>query len=397
MPLVLPSLAKAQEITEEEALRRLVQESPQARALRAQPEITRADAKTWSLAPNPTITYNREDSALTRDDFLMVQQSLPITGRRGLLRRAGSAAVEATSAESSHALVQLQSDLRLTFHELVLAQERKRLLDKGIAELQEVVRILQEREREGESSTFDRLRAERELADVQVELVSAQTSIVQARSRLASFFAPGTDPDSLVAKGQFAQDGSLPPVTELVIRALETRGDYRAEEHQLARWEFERRAARRTRVPEPILNAGLKRTRIPGFADSGYVVSLTIPLPLFNRGQAETARAQAVAEKIRAERLALRQQIEAEVKGTYAALELRRRLAQDYSRELGQKGTDLAQIAQLAYQEGAQGILELVDAYRIALHSQLRAVELSAAAKQAQIELDRAVGEEVLP
>jgi hypothetical protein len=38
-----------------------------------------------------------------------------------------------------------------------------------------------------------------------------------------------------------------------------------------------------------------------------------------------------------------------------------------------------------------------VDAYRIALHSQLQAVELSAAAKQAQIELDRAVGEEVLP
>jgi cobalt-zinc-cadmium efflux system outer membrane protein len=294
-------------------------------------------------------------------------------------------------------LVQLQTDLRLAFYELLHAQERKALLDKGIAELQEVVRILKEREREGEGSRFDRLRAERELADVQVELVSAQTSIVQARARLAAFFASGTDPALIVAKGQFTQDGSLPLGAELVNRALEARGDYRAGGHDLERWEFEGRAAKRARIPEPILGGGLKRTQIPGFADNGYVVSLSIPLPLFNRGQAETARAQAVARRIQAERLALRQQIEAEVKGAYAALELRRRLAHDYSRELGQKGTDLAQIAQVAYQEGAQGILELVDAYRIALHSQLQAVELSAAAKQAQIELDRAVGEEVLP
>ena len=328
MPLVFASLAAAQEITEEEALRRLVQESPQARALRAAPEIARAETKAWSLAPNPTLTYSREDAAQTRDDFLLVQQSLPITGRRGLMRRAGGAAVEATSAETSHALVQLQTDLRLTFYELLHAQERKALLDKGIAELQEVVRILKEREREGEGSRFDRLRAERELADVQVELVSAQASIVQAQSRLAAFVAPGTDPALIVAKGQFTQDGSLPPVAELVNRALEARGDYRAGGHELERWEFEGRAAKRSRVPEPILGGGLKRTQIPGFADNGYVVSLSIPLPLFNRGQAETARAQAVARRIQAERLALRQQIEAEVKGAYAALELRRRLAE---------------------------------------------------------------------
>ncbi len=66
-------------------------------------------------------------------------------------------------------------------------------------------------------------------------------------------------------------------------------------------------------------------------------------------------------------------------------------------RELGEKSTELAQIAQVAYQEGEQGILELLDAYRVALLSQRRALELLAAAKRAEIELDRAVGEEVLP
>ena len=139
-PLVLPSFVTGQEITEDDALRRLAEESPQVRALRAKPEIARAETKAWSLAPNPNITYNREDSALTRDAFLLVQQSLPITGRRGLMRRAGGAAVEAASAETNHALLQLRSDLRMTFYELLLAQEREGALHKGMPELQEVVR-----------------------------------------------------------------------------------------------------------------------------------------------------------------------------------------------------------------------------------------------------------------
>ena len=43
------------------------------------------------------------------------------------------------------------------------------------------------------------------------------------------------------------------------------------------------------------------------------------------------------------------------------------------------------------------GILELLDSYRVTRRSLLRLLELEALAKEAQIELDRAVGEEVLP
>ncbi len=389
--------AAAQELTEQEALRRLVEESPQVRALRARVREVRADMRGRSLAPNPTVSYIREDAGGTKDDFLLVQQSLPVTGRLGLLRRAGDAAVRATEAESSYALLQLRSDLRLAFYDLLLAQEREAVLRKGVAELQEVVRIMREREREGEGSAFDRMRAERELADTQVELISAEALLAQARARLASFFAPGTEPNSLRATGQFRDGGPLPSVAELVARALEIRGDYRAEQEQLERYRFERRAAERQRIPEPVVNAGIKRVRTPGMVDSGYTVSLTLPIPLFNRGQTEAARARAAYERTQAERLALQQQIETDVKAAYAAARLRRRIADDYVRELGEKGVELSRIAQIAYQEGEQGILELLDAYRVALLSQLRALELLAAAKRAEIELDRAVGEEVLP
>ncbi|MCH6554224.1 MAG: TolC family protein [Acidobacteria bacterium] len=137
--------------------------------------------------------------------------------------------------------------------------------------------------------------------------------------------------------------------------------------------------------------------RALGIVSRGYVVTLTVPIPLFNRGQTEAARARADYRRVQAERDALRQRIETKVTAAHAAARIRRRIADTYVRELGEKGVELARIAQIAYREGEQGILELLDAQRVSLLSQLRVLELSASAKQAEIELDRAAGEEVLP
>jgi cobalt-zinc-cadmium efflux system outer membrane protein len=49
----------------------------------------------------------------------------------------------------------------------------------------------------------------------------------------------------------------------------------------------------------------------------------------------------------------------------------------------------------VAYQEGEIGILQLLDAYRTQRQAQLRMLEIQAAVKEAQIELERVVGEEL--
>jgi cobalt-zinc-cadmium efflux system outer membrane protein len=57
----------------------------------------------------------------------------------------------------------------------------------------------------------------------------------------------------------------------------------------------------------------------------------------------------------------------------------------------------LVRTALIAYDEGEQGILELLDAYRIALAVELRRLMLAAEVRKARIHLDRVVGEEVIP
>src|SRR5262249_44284777 len=111
----------------------------------------------------------------------------------------------------------------------------------------------------------------------------------------------------------------------------------------------------------------------------------------------EAAVADAATERVQAERLVLKQQIASEVKAAYEVTRLRRRLAEEYQKNVGAKNVELTQIARVAYQEGEHRILELMDAFRVRLNSQLRALDLVASAKQAEIELERAVGEEVFP
>jgi cobalt-zinc-cadmium efflux system outer membrane protein len=384
-------------MSEAEALRRFEQENAQARALAARVRVIRAETRAWSLPPNPSVSYSREDSAGTQDNFLLVQQSLPLSGRLGLLRRAGDSTVAAAEAEAGFEQLQLRSDFRSAFYGLVLAQKREALIEAWVPQLREIARVLREREKEGEGSAFDRLRAERELADAEASLASTRVLLTQARARLAAFFAPGTNATTLVARGDFSAGAAPPSLEELLARSLQVRGDYLAGQRQLERWGYEQRAAERLRIPEPVVTAGLKRTTLPGARDNGYAVSVTVPLPLFNRGQTDAQRARAAAEQTQFAVAARRQWIETEVRAAYESVELRRRIAQQYARELGDKGATLSRIGRLAYQEGEQGILELLDAYRVALFSELQALELAWSAKQAEIELNRAVGEEVLP
>jgi cobalt-zinc-cadmium efflux system outer membrane protein len=387
----------SQQLTEKEALKRFAEENQRARALGARVEVARAETRVRTLLPTPGISYSRED-AITKEDYLLIEQRIPVSGRLGLLRRAGDAAVNVQREESNHALHQLRSDLRLAFYELLLAQQREEGIRKGLSNLQELLRVLGEREREGEGSAFDRLRAERELADMQADLISTEAMTARVRTQVAAFFAPGTEASSLAAAGQFDISRTLPDLATLIARALETRGDHRAQEEQLQQFSWERRAAERLRIPEPVLSGGMKRVQEPlGISDTGHIISVMVPFPLFNRSRTEAALAQAAYQRTQAERQVLGQQIASEVKAAYVTTELRRRLAGEYRQKVGAKDVELTRIAQVAYQEGEHRILELLDAYRVTLSSQLRILDLVAAAKQAEIELERAVGEEVFP
>ena len=386
--------AAAQTLTESQALQ-LLRESPYYRELQARVEVERARRRIDTLYPNPSAGASFEGAG--RTDFYTVEQALPISGRLRLLRQAADSAVAATQAQTEYELRQFEADVRAAFQQLAYAQEHKETIAASIAELGELVRILREREEAGEGSTFDRLRAEREVVERRSEVDGVEAVIAQARARLAAFLGDRVAPEGIVAAGTLVPVETLPELQEAMQAALVARGDYRSQEARLVALSIEGQAADRRSIPTPTVSGGLKRAQVGESYQTGPVLSVSIDLPLFNKGQAERALADAEASRVRATREILESRILADVRGAYQALLLRRQAAERYEQDSRARAEELRRIAEIAYQEGELGILELVDSFRVAQQSQLRVLELRAAARFAAIELDRATGAEVLP
>ena len=387
----------AQSLTEAEAVARMRAEYPHVTALRLGVRELEADARERTLAANPAVAYTREEAGAVVDDFLLVSQELPLWGRRGLLGEAARHEVSARSADADARLLAIEAELRLAFTDLLLAQDRARSLEAGVERLDALIAVLRTREEQGEGSRFDRLRAEREVAEADADLALAAIARRQAQARLAAFFAEGTDPDGLTAAGRL-DDHPAPPAPATAAEQLsERRPEYRALGLEAERWGAEARAAQRLRLPSAQVTGGMKRSGVLGSMETGFVFGASLAVPLFNRGQAQAARAAAAGARIEAERRSLAARIASEVHAASAAAVGARELADRYREDSVSRAAELVAIATAGYEEGEFGILELLDAHRVNLSAELRSLELSASARRAAVELDRATGREMTP
>ena len=398
--LVLSSILTANAsgvVSEPEAIRMFLEQSPQARRVVVIERAVDAELRVDTRVANPSVAYQVEDAAGVRDEFLTFQQELPITGRRGLL---DDRAELAASAAAMGAEGDLRSDvyaLKQAFSDVLYRQQAVETLREGGGLLERTVEILTDREREGEASGYDVLRAEQEWADLRIAIAEAEAALSAARSRFGSFFDPVLNMEAASLQGDLGPNGSLPDAGQATDIALAQRLDLRSLSAERERLDLEYRAARRQRFPEPALTAGWKRTEALGLSDTGYIAAVTVPLPIFNRGRLESARAEAAGERVELETEILTRQIRSEVQAAVAREHAAREAAERYGHDIAQRAVELNRIATLKYDEGESGILELLDAHRTSLTMRLRALAALYAAKVAEIDRNRAMGNEVKP
>ncbi len=388
------SVASADALTERAALE-LLRASPYSRQLRAEAEIARVGAERQKTYPNPAVSATLEGAG--RTDFLMFEQAIPMNGRRSLLYEAAASRARAAVSSADHTLRQVEAALRLSFYRLVYLQVRGQMAREHIAELEELLRILREREAAGEGSKFDRLQGEREIVEHETDLARIQVMMGEARSELARYLGDAVSPEGLEADGTLSPGFDLPPLREALAAGLGARGDYRVEAERLEQLRLEGEAAQRLRIPNPIVSGGIKRADVGGQFVTGPVVGVSVDLPIFRKGRVERAVAAAKTIRTQERQSALERQILAEVRSSHETLRLNRQMARDYRAQSEQRVQELAAIAEVAYREGELGILDLLETRRVAHRARLQQLELDAAAKLAEVEFDRSVAKELLP
>jgi cobalt-zinc-cadmium efflux system outer membrane protein len=388
--LVVPSVAFAQDRTERDVVDLIVRDGPQARAIRAETEVIRREQLARLAYPNPGVTYSREGAGFT--EFLQVEQSLPVFGARAALSRAGVAATAAAEAEGDARLWALRIDAAAAVAQLIAAHARLDAAQAHTRDVERLIEILRTREREGEGSRFDRLRAEQEQGDTRQRATSAAVDVAEARAMVTAMLPPD------VTVGRITPVTAPQPapasVDALMTHALSTRAELRALQRFADRAELESVAARRARLPAPTLFGGLKRADDESGRERGGVFGVSMSLPLFDMGGREVARWQAERSRVEAERVSIEHQIRAEITRASEAFALRQAAV---SEDAEAAADELTQIAEVAYREGEVGILELLDAVRTASRARMRSIELRRDARLAHIALERAVGDVLWP
>ena len=390
LPLLAAAGAHAQvpPISEAEALARLSPDSPRVRALGAQVDLARAGVALSRGRPNPQISVSREAAGGLNEHYTLVTQVLPITGRRGLEIQASDALLRGAEARADALLRLARAELRQAFVELATAGRREGELRRIRNRLADLAGILATREAAGDVAGFDRLRAERELFDADADLSGAAAARARAQAALAAFFPDYDDPRTLAADlpPRPAAPADLPPLDVLVARALDSRGELKALEAEAEAARFAERVARRRRVPEPQVVAGIKT--VGGGPDRrGPVLALQASLPLFDPGRGEALEARGRERLAIAQADAFRTGLRAAMAGVREIVVARRDAATRYARAAA-NADEVERVARASYDAGERGILELLDAHRSAATARLRQLDLGLAERLAEIELE---------
>lgn len=382
-------------LTEEGAVRRALARAPLTAALRGAVEQERGAARTAGAYPNPQIVYLREQTfgALgTGEDYVSVAQVIDLGNRRGLRAEAGEHRAVAAGHEGVAARVEVASEARSRFYEVLYREARAGALRAWTDRLDATVAVVERRAARGEAALYDRRRLEREraLADSRVEVEEA--TLARARVRLAALV--GAPSPELAITGTLLPDEV--PLALPTLRANARRAPrLLAADERLRAANLDRSAASRWWVPELRLEAGWKGVDMSGQGRTdGFLIGATLTIPLWDQSAGLSQSARGEAQVVEGRRALLDAEIAGEAAGLHAEATRLLNAARRFRDRAQSTSGDLVRIATAGYQGGELTVLELLDAYRGAGEDALTALDLAHAARRARIDLDRVTATE---
>ena len=172
--------------SESDVIERFLSQSTQARELRARVALTGSRGTDTRGLCEPLRGLFAGGRRLHRILPSFANGAVERTDR--YLREAGVAAVSAADAHREAALWSLRADLRNALYRLLGSQERLRILASAGDDIAQLSRMLRQREDEGEGSRYDRLRAEREGAELRIDMTTARAAVAALRLDSPPFF-----------------------------------------------------------------------------------------------------------------------------------------------------------------------------------------------------------------
>ena len=308
----------------EEAIALALARSPILAAQAMEAKAADARVRQVGMRPNPVIAVELEEfgGRKAMREFQSAQltvqlaQTLELGGKRGKRKQAESLSSGLASLDYQWRCRLLVRDVTLRFAAVLAAQEHLALGMELVALQQEVEATVIKRVAAGKDPPLEETRAQVELAEVELDLRSAERELELARRGLALTWG--------AVEAEFEHAVTL----ESRIQALDDRAGLSAglnESPLMSRWVVEEERtqaelslAKARRIPNLTFFGGIRH--LWEDEEWAYVAGLTIPFPLFDRNQGGVQETGLLASVATAERRAAQAKLRFELDEAYAGL-----------------------------------------------------------------------------
>lgn len=354
----------------------------------------RSEVVQVSIWPNPSFEYTRETigdgPGESTEQFFSLSQRFDLSGRRALRRNAAERHLGATQAKTQARQLDVVAETRRRFFEVLHRQQRVEAFAEWSEHLAGLEAVITRRKALGEASGYDLSRLLRERTSATAQTQSQRAALDRARERLNAQLGDAPVPAYQRVSGELLPD--QPEPVQALLAAVGGRPELLYLERQAEAFTLDQKAAGRWGVPEFDLALGVKTLEINGRTESGLLLSAAVPLPLFDRRQAEGSQARAQAQIARGEYQLALSWTRGEISALWKELQRLRLAARDFRVQGLDAAQKLVRIANAAYQGGEIGVFELLDAYGGALEATTQTLDLDIKARNRAIELDRLTG-----
>jgi outer membrane protein, heavy metal efflux system len=313
------------------------------------------EARLWA---NPVLSVERDAGEPARGELdetsVMLSQTFALGPRRGLERRAARLGVDAARAGTAAHRAELRAEVLRDYFLAVTARRRQTALADSIAQLERIDRIAVARRDSGDLSGFAQRRIAQQVERARLRRDAADADLALAEAELAARIGIEVealqlprDIEVLPTVSGAPQGGSSPAMDALAAKRAQAQAALDA--------------ARRWQVP---LTVGIGQKRFQGASgrDDALLLEFALPLPMFDRHQAERERAAAAWQRADAtHRLAMQHAV---TRRAAADQQLRQRIdsARMLQSDLLPQAREVARIAEASFAEGELDLLGLLAA-----------------------------------
>lgn len=277
------------------------------------------------------------------------------------------------------------SQVRRAFYQVLRRLGEIAIANENVRLVEDLRNRIAVRVEVGEVGRLELVRAEAEAASARTLAISAQLQQVTALAQFRAAVGGGLEPNAEV-RGDLDQRIDLPPIEAIRQEAITRHPALRLANSEIRRAEARVAFEVAQRRPQPSLMSEVDLT------GPQYRVGFNVPLNIWNQRQGPIAEAEAELRRAQATAQARQIEILEALEGAYEQYVVANEQVSLFERGLMREAEEALRAAEVAYQLGERGILEVLDAQRLLRQVRLNFLNAQFDRQAALVDLDELRG-----